>query len=286
MIRKILILFTVVGVSCFLSSCNKEEEMGPSIFDTTPPIRTALDQWIYQNLTIPHNLEITYKWNYTESEMTRNLTPPKEAEAEAFIKDVLKQAWIEPYVKIAGRNFFNGSSPKQIMLVGTTAYNSTGTITLGTAQAGRKVVIYEINDYNKSNKDRLRRYMKTIHHEFTHIVNQNQRFQPEFELVTPGEYRTDWNNATAAWCREFGFITPYSSSSPSEDFAEMTAVMLTTSLTEWRKMIDVDPTNANAIASLKKKEELVVLYFKTVWGFDIYTLQAEMESAINKIVNN
>ncbi|MDR2585937.1 MAG: putative zinc-binding metallopeptidase [Prevotellaceae bacterium] len=285
MIRKLIIFFTVIGVTCFFSTCAKEDEMGSSIFDTTPAIRTELDQWIYQNLTIPYNLEITYKWKYTESELTRNLTPPKELQAEGFIKNLITEGWINPYTKIAGLNFFNKYSPKQIFLVGTTAYNSTGTITLGTAQAGRKVVIYEVNQFDTKNKDRLRRYMKTIHHEFTHIVNQKVNYDVEFELVTSGGYRSDWNNATEAWCRENGFITPYSSASPTEDFAEMTAMMLTNSASEWRNLIDVNPSSAQAVALLQKKEELVVQYFKNNWGFDMYDLQAEMENAIIKITN-
>ena len=296
MIRKIFILIAVVGLSCLWSSCAKEDEMGPSIFDTNPPPRTALDLWILQNLTIPYNINVDYRWKFIESDLTRNLTPPDEKMAEAFIKDILTKAWIEPYVDMAGIDFFNRSSPKQIYLVGSTAYNSTGTRTLGTASAGRKIVMYEINEYDKRNKYRIRQYMKTIHHEFTHIVNQTVDFDPEFELITPGAYRSDWNNATERWCRENGFISAYSSASPTEDFAEMTAIMLTTSISEWRAKIDLVPTAAEIAdnlkttieksrASLQRKEEIVVGYFKRVWNIDIYALQAKMEEAIEDIIN-
>ena len=284
MIRKILLGLVAVCALC-LTACSEDENFGPTIFDTSSPSRTALETWILENLTKPHNIEVIYRWNYMESDMSRNLTPPLEDKAEGFIK-VIKKIWPEPYVQIAGIDFFNSLTPKQIFLVGSEAYNSSGTVTLGTAESGRKVVIYDVNSFNQSNKTRLVRYMKTIHHEFTHICNQTQRFDPAYEKISPEGYRSDWNNVSQQQAYDAGFITPYACDAPNEDFAEMVAVLLTNTYASWRNMVDNGPTTDSGKASLKAKEEQVVAYYRGVWGFDIYALQAACEEAIDAAVNN
>jgi substrate import-associated zinc metallohydrolase lipoprotein len=265
-------------------SCSEYDKLGSSVLDTNPPARTVLDNWILEHLTKPHNIEVIYRWHYTESDLSRYLTPATEKNVEGFVK-ILNAIWTEPYVKIAGLNFFNATCPKQVMLVGSSSYNSNSTVTLGTAEAGRKIVLYEVDEFDRKNAVRLKRYMKTIHHEYTHIQNQLRVFDPEFELITASGYRTDWNNVNAQTAYNAGFITPYAQAAPTEDFAEMVAIMLTNSSTQWNNILNNMPDNATAKDNLRKKEALVIKYYKEVWGFDILELQAELERAIDKVVN-
>ena len=71
------------------------------------------------------------------------------------------------------------------MFIGSSRYNSDGTVTKGSAEGGRKIIIYEVNQFDRTNATRLKRYMKTIHHEFTHIANQTIEFPKEYELISP-----------------------------------------------------------------------------------------------------
>jgi substrate import-associated zinc metallohydrolase lipoprotein len=265
-------------------ACSDDEKFAPTIFDTTPPARTELDNWIMEHLTKPYNIEIIYRWKYVESDLSRDITPPKEESVEKMVR-IFNPIWTDPYVKIAGREFFNQLCPKQIMLVGSSSYNSNGTVTLGTAEMGRKIVLYEVDEFDRKDKARLRRYMKTIHHEFTHICNRYIRVDPAFELITPEGYRTDWNNVSAANAYNYGFITPYAQAAPTEDFAEMVGVMLTTSAEEWNSILDNQPNNQAAKDALRAKEAMVVKYYKEAWNFDIKELQAELEIAIDKVVS-
>ena len=50
-----------------------------------------------------------------------------------------------PYVEEAGKVFYNKYSPKFFILSGSNEYNSEGSITLGTAEGGRKVILYGVN---------------------------------------------------------------------------------------------------------------------------------------------
>jgi substrate import-associated zinc metallohydrolase lipoprotein len=265
-----------------MTSCS-EEQLAPSTLDTTPPARTALDNWIMDNFTKPYNIEILYRWNYTESDLSRFLTPAREENVEGFIK-ILGRIWTTPYVTIAGIDFVNSTCPKQVMLVGCSAYNSNGTVTLGTAEKGRKVVLYEVDEFDRTNAERLKRYMKTVHHEYTHIQNHLRIFYPEYELITVEGYRSDWNNVDLQVAYNNGFISKYAQDSPSEDFAEMVGIMLTNSAAEWAALLNM-PVTDEGKAALKAKEAMVIKYYKEVWGFDIVELQAELDRAIKQVVS-
>ena len=266
-----------------LSACSEDEKFEKTIFDTTPPTLTGLDLWIMDSITSPYNIEVIYKWKDVETDLGRNLTPPFEDKADGFVK-ILKSIWIEPYINEAGLTFFNTLSPKQLLLIGSSAYNSNGTITLGSAEGGRKIVIYEINQLDKKDKVRLRRYMKTIHHEFGHIANQTIEIPVEYEMVTP-DYRSDWNNVSEQVAYDAGFISPYAMSAPSEDFVEMLAIFLTNSKSEWEALLNKPTTDAGKIA-LKTKQDMVISYYKTIWNIDLYSLQSRCEAAINNVTNS
>ena len=134
---------------------------------------TELDLWFKREFVDPYNIEILYKWKDIETEYSHNLVPPTEEKAQGFA-EALKQIWCQPYMEIAGPTFFKSLSPKQFMLIGSVKYNSSGTTTKGSAEAGRKIIIYEVNDYSKANPTRIQRYMKTNHHEFAHIADQTK----------------------------------------------------------------------------------------------------------------
>jgi substrate import-associated zinc metallohydrolase lipoprotein len=287
MTRKIVISLIAIVALGTLAACSEDEQFEPSIFDTASPARTELDTWIYTNYTLPHNIKIDYKWEYIESDLSRNLTPPKEDQVEGIVK-MLKKVWIEPYIEIAGLDFFNSLTPKQISLIGSEAWNSTGSRTVGTAEGGRKIVLYEVDHFNTANKDRLVRYMKTIHHEFSHICNQVKNYDPEFEQIAIDGYRgADWINESDQVSYNKGFITPYATASPNEDFAEMVGIMLTHTYAEWNNILNTKPTaESGGREILRQKEEMVVNYYKSVWGFDIFKLQEELEIAVNGYISN
>jgi len=282
--KKFSTYFILLVCGLFLATaCSKDDKFEPTIFDTTPPVLKGLDLWIMDNITIPYNIEVIYKWRDVETDLGRNLTPPLESKADGFVK-ILKDIWINPYVDEAGDVFFKMLSPKQLLLIGSSAYNSNGTITLGSAEGGRKIVIYEINLLDKTNKARLRKYMKTIHHEFGHIANQTVEIPVEYEMVTPN-YRSDWNNVSEQGAYDAGFISPYAMSAPTEDFVEMLAILLTNSKTEWDALLE-KPATPEAKAALKRKLELVVSYYKNVWKIDLWSLQSRCEAAINNVTGN
>ena len=265
-----------------MSACS-DDDLGPSIFDPSTEELTELDLWMQANFTKPYNIEVLYKWLDIESDMAATLVPPTEDNA-AGLADVLKKIWCLPYVNIAGNDFFCKLAPKQLMFIGSSRYNSDGTVTKGSAEGGRKIIIYEVNQFDRTNATRLKRYMKTIHHEFTHIANQTIEFPKEYELISPG-YVEQWKNMKDQEAYDAGFISPYAMSEPSEDFAEMVGIMLSNSRAEWEVLLD-KPATQDGKDKLQQKLEMVLNYYRDVWNVDLYALQEECEKAIYEVVNN
>lgn len=266
----------------FCTTACSEDDLGPSIFDTSGDDLTELDLWMQNNFVKPYNIEVLYKWKDIESDMTANLTPPTEENAKGFA-GTLKRIWCEPYVNIAGDVFFKKLAPKQLLLIGSSRYNSSGTVTKGEAEGGRKIIIYEIDQYNIKDATRLKRYMKTIHHEFAHIAAQTIEYPKEFEQITP-EYVENWDKIKDVDAYNKGFLSNYAMSEPSEDFAEIVGFMLSNSAEDWEKMLDL-PATQEAKDKLRQKVEMVLVYYRDTWNVDLTALQAGCEKALYDVVN-
>lgn len=279
------------------------EDLGESLIDTSTPILNETDTWIRQNYTTPFNVEVKYRWDNSELDNTKILTPPYEKDVVPFLEQ-MKNIWIEPYLRQGGETFIKTYIPKLIVLVGSHNLQSDGSIVLGQAEGGRKVTIFDLNyisfdfeglsDYEKEKQlETIIRTFQTMHHEFAHILHQTVAYPVEFKKITPN-YIRNWMNYTTTEAKRMGFITSYSMLNPNEDFAEMVSQMLTTSREQWDKTIDnivvyddnydVDVVaTATAKANLREKEKMIADYMTNTWNIDIYALQADIMEAINNL---
>jgi hypothetical protein len=168
------------------------------------------------------------------------------------------------------------------VLVGSARYNFDGSITLGTAEGGRKVVLYVINDFEKNERFEVKQMMHTIEHEFTHILNQNISYPAAFKEVTPGGYTASWSSVPLSDARANGFITSYAMASPDEDFAEMVSIMLIEGKQGFENILSCETTDAS-YNQIRRKEKFVVDYFRNAFKIDFYALQARVQEAIQAI---
>lgn len=243
--------------------------------------RGALDKWLADNFTTPYNIAVKYRWDASEFDLSRNLVPPS-LDKVVPIMEVVKKGWIEPYIAEAGADFIKTFCPKQYVLAGSASFNPNGTIILGEAEGGRKVVIYRVNDFKKSDKNQVKEILHTIHHEFAHILHQNVLYPEEYKRITPGGYTGTWYLISTATARSDGFITPYAKSGTDEDFVEMASTMLVEGRTGFDAMVNTIP-EAAARSALRQKEQIVVNYFSQVYGINLYRLQATTAAAIQDI---
>jgi substrate import-associated zinc metallohydrolase lipoprotein len=186
------------------------------------------------------------------------------------------------------------------VLCGSASWNTDGTITLGTAEGGRKIVLYVLNDfrtkamagYTSSDSLTIKQLFHTIEHEFGHILHQNVLYPEDFKRITPGFYTANWNNVSDNAARRDGFVTAYAMSAPDEDFVEMISMMLTEGKAGFDRIVNAIPagtstngTNqADAIARLRRKEAMVVAYYKDVWEIDFYRLQSRVRGAVESLI--
>lgn len=268
-------------------SCRKSEKLDVDMsqYIVDRPTENELDKWIMSNLTDPYNIEFMYRFERNLMDVAKDVAPVKlekvKPTAEAIINIFLKT-----YEKVGGTAFIKTYTPKQFVLYGSPAYNSNGSITLGTADGGRKVVLYELNDLDFNDPAQVSRKMRTIHHEFTHILNQMIAIQPEFQLVTKADYYADWTNSanTEVVAKELGFVSRYARSSYTEDFAEMVSHLLI----EGQLWFDTYAKDAGATGQtrLKKKEALVVDYFRQYFNINFRQLQYEVGKVLRDIYND
>lgn len=277
--KKLYIINLLALILLAFSACKKDDAVQANLdaIDRNQSAKTDLDKWLDANFVTPYNIEVKYRWDPFELDVSKDMTPPKEEQVQPAMQTVT-DVWIRPYEKVGGANFMKIYTPKQFVLVGSPEFNSDGTITLGTAEGGRKIVLYIINYFDHTNPGNVKQMIQVIQHEFTHILNQKVAFDPNFGLITKGDYTANWYNFGLDEARSKGFITEYSRSNPVEDFAEMVANMLMMGSYEYNNIVNNLP--ADPQAKLREKEQYVVTYFQNAFNIDFYQLQTEVQAAV------
>ncbi len=304
--KAIKIIITALSLSIIVTSCKKEDPLRsvdniPGLGgDTWTP--GAIDNWIFDSLTVPYNIGVKYKWDAGELQdfFGKDLVPPKEEKVIPLMESV-NQALIHPYIGEAGLQFFKKISPKSFILAGSPSYNSDGSVTLGTAEGGLKVILFDVNDfrikgmpgYVLSDTDNVKQVFHVIHHEFAHILDQNIKVPVDFSASSANAYTSDWTNVQPQDAKNEGFISQYAISQAREDWAEMVSIMIVEGpdwFNKYVSSINYTGTTANgttaavAQARLRQKESVVVSYFKQSWNIDYRSLQGRSRAAINTLL--
>ena len=253
-----------------LSSC-RTDELGDSIFDTTPLVRSNFDLWLLENYNNQYNIDFVYKFSDNESDKTYNLIPADLKKSQELAQ-IVKHVWLEAYDEVAGIDFTRKYVPKMIFLVGSGAFDGSGTVVLGTAQGGLKVTLYAVNDLKLEIGFLNEYYFHVMHHEFAHILNQNKSYDQSFKTITESSYiGNDWYLDTDATAQKKGFITAYSQYEPNEDFVETYSMYVTHDQTWWNNALANAGTTAGAL--ITKKLDIVRSYFSTKWSINIDSIR-------------
>lgn len=274
---KTIMLVSIMSLT--LSCTTKIDDVSPKVEGLGGDILTKqpIDNWIATNFTIPYNIEVKYRWDANELPF-KTLVPPLVSKVQPVMEGV-KAIWIDPYEAEAGSDFIKKFCPKEYVLVGSANWNSDGTITLGTAEGGKKVVLYQINDFDKKNVAGVKQMLHTIHHEFGHIMQQNLATPLAYKRITPGTYTSNWYNVSDAEALSLGYITPYSMLTTDEDFVEVLSTMLVEGKTAYDAKVNSIPTAAGK-AALRLKGQIVIDYLKATYNIDFTKLQTRTQTAI------
>ena len=258
------------AASIVLGACNEDKLDSHSIFNTESPERNAFDTWLLLNYIVPYNIQFNYKYIDKESDNTYNLIPAEYDKCVAMAK-LTKYLWIDSYNELLGETFIKTYCPRMIQLIGSKAYNSQGSVVLGTAEGG----LNNVNelDVNNPNIDFLNTwFFKTMHHEFAHILHQTKNYSTDFNLISTDYQGPSWLNLESdEIANTMGFITRYASFSPDEDFVEIISNYITHDADYWENVLN----NGGALGKIKlqKKFDIVRKYLKDSWGIDIDKLR-------------
>lgn len=293
----IFLLFMSVALTLLsVTSCSEDDLSSESIIVADKVEKTPFDYWLDVNYVQPLNISIKYRYEYNESDESY-YTVPADYEQAIEMAHIVKYGCVEAYIETAGIDFTRQYFPKLFYLEGEWHYRNNGTFELGTAEGGKKISLMGVNyiDDHKGDIESLNTYyLKTIHHEFTHILNQTYDYSAAYQLIT-SDYKTDkWSNEEFSMdYLQRGFITDYAQHSHTEDFAEMLSTYLVNTADQWEAFMDsaavavdtygnpvyevVNGRTVRKAASgrdlLEQKLDIVRSYMSDMWGVDIDELR-------------
>lgn len=283
--KKYITLIMVSSLFLSLSSCRNDKLDDTSIFqDSSTTEKNDFDNWISQNYTSPYNIDLKYHMEDIETDHKFTLAPA-DFNKSIELAHIVRYAWLQAYDEVAGIDFTRQYVPKILQFIGSPAYENNGTMILGTAEGGLKVTLYMVNNL-KIDADFLNLYyFKTMHHEFTHILNQTKAYDTDFNRITESAYISgDWYLKSDKEALTAGFITPYSMSEPREDFAEMTSIYITKTAAEWDALMTTAGTTGKALIDQKLK--IVKNYFINSWGINLDELRDVVQRRMTEVVEN
>ena len=276
------IIFTLMLAACGLAfvSCSEDDLSPESIITADKVEKTPLDYWLDANFVEPFNIAVKYRYEYNETNNSYYTVPARYDDA-VLMAHILKYCCVDAYVDVAGLEFTRRYFPKLFYLEGEWHYRNNGTFELGTAEGGRKIFLMGLNylsGYYSDVETLNYYYMKTIHHEFTHILHQTVEFSAAYQLITP-DYKTDkWSNPEFKDYLVRGFISDYAQSNYHEDFAEMVSIYVTKTAEEWEAMLQ-EAAGTKAAPKpgrnlIEQKLIIVRSYMENQWGIDMDKLRA------------
>ncbi|HFK5528158.1 TPA: substrate import-associated zinc metallohydrolase lipoprotein [Elizabethkingia anophelis] len=291
-------MFSLVA---FVSSCrDSNEKLGESILtNTLPYAQNETDLWLKQNFEAPYNIEVLYRWEPQYVDYNRYMFPPSVVNVKPAM-EIVKKLWIDTYSTIGGKNFVKILAPKEVVLIGGVNKNTNGTITLGVAEGGTRIVLFQTDNViaflqdptisTESKKSAVRQFIHTIQHEYVHILNQTKPFdQKAYQAIVRnggmGQYKSDWYSDRDTVAREKGFITAYAQSNVNEDFAEMAATMLIYPRKEYNSIVS-SIANTKAQELIRAKEKIVVAYYKEQFNIDFYALADAASKNSEQVFNS
>lgn len=259
-----------------MTACSDDEPESKSIFDNqTATAENNFDRWLKVNYVDDYNIMLKYKFEYNESPTNFKLVPA-EYNRSVALAILTKHLWLETYAEHMGKDFIRTYCPRIIHFIGSPAYNSDGSITIGNAEGGLKVTLFNVNNLNYEEVDLAylnEYYFHTMHHEFMHILHQTKNYPTEFNEVTPSDYQAQsWINFTDSAALSKGFITAYAGQDPQEDLCEIISTYITNTAEYWDKTLA--STNEHGRNAINTKLEILRGYLKDSWGMDLDELRA------------
>ena len=281
------IYFYIIAMAFALlqfTSCQEEELDRNSIFTDEPTTeKNSFDQWLKKNYTDTYNIKLIYRLEDMETDFNYTLAPADFIMAQKLAK-VVKYTWLEAYDEVAGLDFTCTYVPKIIHMVGSPAYEETGSVALGQAEGGLKITLYMVNYFTLDAATLNSLYFETMHHEFVHILHQTKNYDTEFQRISEGNYvDNDWYLSDDEEAQAKGFVNAYASSQPDEDFAETIAIYVSIKPTEWEELLS--KAGENGASLIVRKLNMARQYMSETWNINLDELRNVTQRRLSDVTD-
>ncbi|HOO09211.1 MAG TPA: putative zinc-binding metallopeptidase [Cyclobacteriaceae bacterium] len=281
------ILFTLV---LLLAGCYPDETLTVPVTQPNVQLETDLDKFIETNFREKYGMAIRYRFVDRYIKPTQRVAPPKLEVVQPML-DFIQKFWIDPFLEVQnGEAYFRTHVPAEVVLLGGFIYNDDGTVVLGTADAGAQITFTYVNAIDPADKEWEALQLHTVYHEFAHIVHQRHKLPPDFEKISPAGYTSPgfWVSLSDEDALIRGFVSPYATSSPNEDFAETVAFYLynqdfiTEFMTDEPNCLTPECEARNAGRELvREKLTAIMEHYKKVVGVDLEAVRNAVQAKLN-----
>lgn len=280
--NKIYYLVLIIAALVSFTSCNNDADLDPkSIFpdDVDSSTQNDFDRWILDYYTHPYNIQFEYRYSDKEAHVEYNVVPA-EYDKSIGVAKLVKHLWVDAYNELMGRDFLRQYSPRMIQLIGSAEYKEDGSEVLGTAEGGMKIFLNKVNILNleEPNMQVIKfYYIKTMYHEFGHILQQTKNYSTDFNTISTDYQGPSWVNVGdyeahgETEALDMGFISAYASSEPGEDFVEILSFYIVYGKAYWERMLSL--ASESGANKMLQKFALVKDYLTEKWEIDIDQLE-------------
>ena len=142
--KKYILPLLILAALSF-ASCQQETLSEESVIKDSSVEMNDFDRWLEANFLRPYNIEFKYRFTLDESDKGFWNTPA-DIDAAIIYAHLVKYLCVDTYDEVAGIDFTRAYFPKMFFLVGTWEYRNNGSIVLGTAEAGKKIMLSGVNE--------------------------------------------------------------------------------------------------------------------------------------------
>ena len=286
---KLFALVLIILGSLVSTGCYKDESVEAPVKAQTPS-EDPIDIYIQTNFLDAYGVAVRYKFVDRYVDPDKRVAPPLREVVEPTL-DFLTEFWVNPFINVQnGRRFFENHVPAEVVLIGSLMYNDDGTVTLGTADAGARITLTDVNSIDLNDQEWLYLQLNVIYHEFAHIVHQRYNLPTNWQDISPEGYTSvgSWYTLSDEEALQRGFVTPYATATYNEDFAETVAYITfypefyERYMTDEENCADNDCVARNeGRALLRRKYAAVLSHYEQVTGVDLLDVRAIVQDLLD-----
>lgn len=300
------IYITVMALLVF--QCASDDSNTQYLPPENPDISSANDTYLYNNggnsLFERYNTATRWRWNDNFIAPNQRATPVR-AEFVIPAARLIDYLWIEPYTTSGegGQKLITDLFPAEIVFIGSTIFNTDGSEILGFAEGGARVTLLTLNDLDFQDRDWLtdrgRGILTTVHHEFSHIIQQNFGNPVGLNTISERYVGIEWINTSMVEAIKLGMVSPYGASTEFEDFVEIIAYYLVleedifnedyitqedcSALSDPDAVLNCQELNEGR-QKIKQKFDLIIEYYDNQLNIDLVEVKNTLQERLDNLI--